>query len=150
VTTENNAKRTVCGRRTRSVFTYIPGVRYWSKLESLLDTCANEMATINSATHKPDGSSRPRKRPKHNEDASTTAPANLQNGAGLFAPFRALGFVTNHVPFVLQVRSHKGASQGPRVHILTCLGRAWALWEGGKMTLLFVGMLSSRMKKIHG
>ncbi|THH10776.1 hypothetical protein EW145_g1083 [Phellinidium pouzarii] len=39
----------------------------------------------------------------------------------LFAPFRALGLVTNHIPFVLQTR------------------RSWALWEGGKMTLLFVG-----------
>lgn len=57
----------------------------------------------------------------------------------LFAPFRALGLVTNHVPFVLQTRSHKGATEGPRIHVLTCLGRAWALWEGGKMGLLFVG-----------
>ncbi|KAI5121673.1 hypothetical protein M0805_002749 [Coniferiporia weirii] len=57
----------------------------------------------------------------------------------LFAPFRALGLVTNHIPFVLQTRSFKGATEGPRVHILTCLGRSWALWEGGKITLLFVG-----------
>ncbi|KIL69996.1 hypothetical protein M378DRAFT_184349 [Amanita muscaria Koide BX008] len=57
----------------------------------------------------------------------------------LFVPFRVLGLVTNHVPFVLQTRSFKGATDGPRVHILTCLGRSWALWEGGKMTLLFVG-----------
>ncbi|KZT26384.1 Utp21-domain-containing protein [Neolentinus lepideus HHB14362 ss-1] len=57
----------------------------------------------------------------------------------LFAPFRALGLVTNHVPFVLQTRSFKGATEGPRTHILTCLGNSWALWEGGKMGLLFVG-----------
>ncbi|KAF9447264.1 Utp21-domain-containing protein [Macrolepiota fuliginosa MF-IS2] len=57
----------------------------------------------------------------------------------LFAPFRALGLITNHVPFVLQTRSYKGAADGPRIHILTCLGKAWALWEGGKMGLLFVG-----------
>lgn len=57
----------------------------------------------------------------------------------LFVPFRALGLITNHVPFVLQVRSHKGATEGPRIHLLTCLGKAWALWEGGKMGLLFVG-----------
>ncbi|OBZ69349.1 U3 small nucleolar RNA-associated protein 21 [Grifola frondosa] len=48
----------------------------------------------------------------------------------LFAPFRALGLITNHVPFVLQTRSHKGATEGPRIHLLTCLGRAWAMWEG--------------------
>ncbi|KAJ7582969.1 WD40-repeat-containing domain protein [Mycena floridula] len=56
----------------------------------------------------------------------------------LFVPFRALGLITNHVPFVLQTRSFKGATEGPRIHIVTCLGRAWAMWEGGKMTLLFV------------
>ncbi|KAK1216377.1 rRNA-processing protein utp21 [Marasmius sp. AFHP31] len=57
----------------------------------------------------------------------------------LFIPFRALGLVTNHVPFVLQTRSHKGATDGPRIHILTCLGKSWALWNGAKMDLLFVG-----------
>lgn len=57
----------------------------------------------------------------------------------LFAPFRALGLVTNHIPFYLQTRSHKGATEGPRIHLLTCLGKSWAFWEGGKMTLLFVG-----------
>jgi U3 small nucleolar RNA-associated protein 21 len=57
----------------------------------------------------------------------------------LFAPFRALGFITNHVPFAMQVRSFKGATGAPRVHILTCLGKAWAEFEGEKMKLLFVG-----------
>ncbi|KAL6305314.1 Utp21-domain-containing protein [Sparassis latifolia] len=57
----------------------------------------------------------------------------------LFAPFRALGFITNHVPFLLQTRSHKGSTEGPRIHLVTCLGKAWAMWEGGKMGLLFVG-----------
>lgn len=59
----------------------------------------------------------------------------------LFAPFRALGLITNHIPFYLQMRSYKDATDGPRIHILTCLGRSWALWEGGKMGLLFVGEL---------
>ncbi|ETW85975.1 hypothetical protein HETIRDRAFT_60335 [Heterobasidion irregulare TC 32-1] len=57
----------------------------------------------------------------------------------LFAPFRALGLVTNHVPFALQTRSFKGSTDGPRIHLLTCIGRSWVLWEGGKMGLLFVG-----------
>ncbi|KAH7929755.1 Utp21-domain-containing protein [Leucogyrophana mollusca] len=57
----------------------------------------------------------------------------------LFVPFRALGLITNHIPFHLQTRSHKGATDGPRIHLLTCLGRSWAMWEGGKMGLLFVG-----------
>lgn len=67
----------------------------------------------------------------------------------LFVPFRALGLVTNHIPFVLQTRSHKGATEGPRLHLLTCLGRAWALWEGGKMGLLFVGVYVSQYVVIH-
>ncbi|KIM28873.1 hypothetical protein M408DRAFT_329296 [Serendipita vermifera MAFF 305830] len=57
----------------------------------------------------------------------------------LFAPFRALGFITNHVPFAMQVRSFKGATGAPRVHIVTCLGNSWAEFEGEKMKLLFVG-----------
>jgi U3 small nucleolar RNA-associated protein 21 len=57
----------------------------------------------------------------------------------LFAPFRALGLVTNQIPFVLQTRSYKGSSDGPKVHLLTCLGKSWSLWDAGKMTLLFVG-----------
>ncbi|KAJ4487730.1 Utp21 specific WD40 associated putative domain-containing protein [Lentinula aciculospora] len=57
----------------------------------------------------------------------------------LFVPFRALGLITNHLPFIVQTRSHKGATDGPRIHILTCLGKSWALWNGAKMDLLFVG-----------
>ncbi|KAG6897135.1 hypothetical protein C0992_003915 [Termitomyces sp. T32_za158] len=79
----------------------------------------------------------PRKRPR--QDADPTIKPLLPKTPRLFVPFRALGLVTNYVPFVLQSRTYKGASEAPRLHILTCLGRAWALWEGGKMTLLFVG-----------
>jgi U3 small nucleolar RNA-associated protein 21 len=57
----------------------------------------------------------------------------------LFAPFRALGFITNHVPFALQVRQAKGALEGPNVTIVTSLGNSWAMWDAGKMRLLFVG-----------
>jgi U3 small nucleolar RNA-associated protein 21 len=78
----------------------------------------------------------PRKRQRQDKLTSTRKVQEPR----LFAPFRALGLITNHVPFVLQTRSYKGATDGPRVHILTCLGRAWALWEGGKMGLLFVGV----------
>jgi U3 small nucleolar RNA-associated protein 21 len=78
---------------------------------------------------------RPRKRAKTSQQDRPEKPQQL----GIFAPFRALGLVTNHVPFALQTRSFKGAADGPRLHLLTCLGRSWALWEGGKMGLLFVG-----------
>lgn len=57
----------------------------------------------------------------------------------LFAPFRALGFITNHVPFALQVRQAKGALDGPNVTIVTSLGNSWAMWDASKMRLLFVG-----------
>ncbi len=78
-------------------------------------------------------------RKKIRRTASSTSAQKQRAEPRLFVPFRALGLVTNHVPFVLQTRSYKGATDGPRVHILTCLGKSWALWEGGKMTLLFVG-----------
>ena len=83
-------------------------------------------------------SERPRKRlkpPKHTMNEKDS-PENKR----LFAPFRALGYITNHVPFAMQVRSFKGATGAPRVHILTCIGKAWAEFEGEKMKLLFVGM----------
>lgn len=88
----------------------------------------------------------PRKRLRqHPNPQSTKAPKEPR----LFVPFRALGLVTNHVPFVLQTRSHKGATDGPRIHILTCLGRSWALWEGSKMTLLFVGKQVSLQRRAY-
>lgn len=85
----------------------------------------------------------PRKRLR--QDAQQTKSSKER----LFVPFRALGLVTNHVPFVLQTRSFKGATEGPRIHILTCLGRSWALWEGGKMTLLFVGKQTCMQPSVH-
>ncbi|KAJ8079058.1 hypothetical protein PM082_013345 [Marasmius tenuissimus] len=71
------------------------------------------------------------------------------NESRLFVPFRALGLVTNHVPFVLQTRSHKGATDGPRIHILTCLGKSWALWNGAKMDLLFVDITRLKSSRNH-
>lgn len=82
---------------------------------------------------------RPRKRIRTSTKSAPSKTSQKPNDNNLFAPFRALGLVTNHIPFYLQTRSHKGATEGPRIHLLTCLGRSWALWEGGKMTLLFVG-----------
>lgn len=81
---------------------------------------------------------RPRKRLRADPNSSLEPP-KISKEPRLFAPFRALGLITNHVPFVIQTRSHKGATDGPRINLLTCLGKAWAMWEGGKMRLLFVG-----------
>lgn len=83
---------------------------------------------------------RPRKRIRNSTKRKrATSPTHLPRVPLLFAPFRALGLITNHIPFYIQTRSYKDATEGPRIHILTCLGRSWALWEGGKMGLLFVG-----------
>ncbi|CAE7205857.1 unnamed protein product [Rhizoctonia solani] len=38
----------------------------------------------------------------------------------------------------MQARSYRGDSEGPKLVILTCLGKAWALWEGGRMGLILV------------
>ena len=80
----------------------------------------------------------PRKRVKSTVNSAEASSSKSKPRQKLFAPFRALGLITNHVPFALQLRSYKGATDGPRIHILTCLGRSWALWEGGRMSLLFV------------
>lgn len=85
---------------------------------------------------------RPRKRIRSStRHKRETSAIHLPGALQLFVPFRALGLITNHIPFYLQTRSYKDATDGPRIHILTCLGRSWALWEGGKMGLLFVGEL---------
>ncbi|KAI0691037.1 Utp21-domain-containing protein [Cytidiella melzeri] len=83
--------------------------------------------------HEDDNALPPRKRIR----ADSPKPKTLKDPR-LFAPFRALGLITNHVPFVLQTRSFKGATEGPSLHLVTCLGKSWAMWEGGKMTLQFV------------
>lgn len=85
---------------------------------------------------------RKRVRPSPTRVGAAIRPAvseEIHNSRRLFAPFRALGLITNQVPFALQLRAVKGSAEGPRLHILTCLGNSWALWEGEKMTLLFVG-----------
>ncbi|KAI0031820.1 Utp21-domain-containing protein [Vararia minispora EC-137] len=81
---------------------------------------------------------RKRARAKSESVSASTSVTPSPKSYQLFAPFRALGLITNHVPFALQLRSFKGATDGPKLHILTCLGKSWALWEGGKMGLLFV------------
>lgn len=86
-----------------------------------------------------DTSSSPPPRKRLRQDPVSVASNFTKAEPRLFVPFRALGLITNHIPFVLQTRSHKGATDGPRIHLLTCLGKAWAMWEGGKMGLLFVG-----------
>ena len=117
--------------RERKIFG-IPDVRYGT------------MATMTVEVDDEESTRPPRKRVRSSltRAGSTARPIvseETPNSRRLFAPFRALGLITNQVPFALQVRAVKGSSEGPRLHILTCMGKSWALWEGGRMTLLFVG-----------
>ncbi|KAK0527960.1 rRNA-processing protein utp21 [Tilletia horrida] len=66
--------------------------------------------------------------------------SSSSSSSRLFAPFRALGFITTSVAPALSVRrGGKDASQ-PDLTIVTCLGNAWAMWGlNHGMPLLFVG-----------
>lgn len=105
-----------------------------TKFRARLDSTCHPHPPPAKMSFDAEGHERPRKRTKKESNGP------LHESRRLFAPFRALGFVTNHVPFAIQVRTYKGATTAPRVHILTCLGRAWAELEGEKMRLLFVGV----------
>lgn len=54
----------------------------------------------------------------------------------MFAPFRALGYVTVDVPFSLQAR---GSSH---YFLTTCINRSFHIYDVEKFNLLFVGPLS--------
>ena len=92
---------------------------------------------------------RQRKRRKHTafSQNGATKPKALTKpghaGSRLFAPFRALGFVTNHVPFSMFVHTPNGALATPTVHVVTSVGRSWMMWDMAKMTLVFVGELNT-------
>ena len=75
---------------------------------------------------------RPSKQPTAGPSTSSTQPR-------LFAPFRALGHVTNHIPFSIFVHAPKGALATPTVNFVTSVGRSWMMWDAGRMTLVFVG-----------
>ena len=67
-------------------------------------------------------------------------PSTLKPSPRLFHPFRALGFVCDHVPMSIFTHSAKGALSVPHVNIVTSVGRSWMMWEAGRMGLVFVGM----------
>ncbi|KAF9583486.1 hypothetical protein BGW38_009350 [Lunasporangiospora selenospora] len=50
----------------------------------------------------------------------------------LFAPFRAIGYVTNEIPFHIQAR-------GDTYTITTCVGNTFHIYDMNKLNLLFVG-----------
>ncbi|UZJ51500.1 hypothetical protein CBS101457_000820 [Exobasidium rhododendri] len=57
----------------------------------------------------------------------------------LFQPFRALGLITDHVPFVLSIKHGGKDASRPDVNIIACIGTSWTMWDADRMTLLFVG-----------
>ena len=123
--------------RGKSVRQYTCSIRYPSHsrfriFPYLVRSSASLMAVVSTEAGPSSPPPRKRVRVDHEGPQQTEQPR-------LYAPFRALGMITNAVPFVMQTRSHKGATDGPRIHLVTCLGRSWAMWEGGKMGLLFVG-----------
>lgn len=63
--------------------------------------------------------------------------------ARIFAPFRALGYVTDHVPFAMFVHTPSGALATPTVNITTSVGRSWLMWDASRMTLVFAGSCHS-------
>lgn len=65
----------------------------------------------------------------------------------LFQPFRALGLITDHVPFVLSIRHGGKDASRPDVNIIACIGTSWTMWDADRMTLLFVG--ESLPSEIH-
>jgi U3 small nucleolar RNA-associated protein 21 len=72
--------------------------------------------------------------------AAPKPPAPLPQSR-LFAPFRALGYISDDVPFSMFVHTPKGALAKPTIHIVSSVGRSWILWDAEKMTLLFAGGL---------
>ncbi|PWY98745.1 beta-transducin [Testicularia cyperi] len=70
--------------------------------------------------------------------SSSVAARKLASRNRLYAPFRALGLISNDVPFALQTRFGGKDATTPDVNVITCLGDSWAMWEAERMTLLFV------------
>jgi len=91
---------------------------------------------------------RPQKRSKNAAAADVVPgvtapkPAAPLPQSRLFAPFRALGYVSDDVPFSMFVHTPKGALAKPTIHIVSSVGRSWLMWDADRMTLLFAGELA--------
>jgi U3 small nucleolar RNA-associated protein 21 len=86
-----------------------------------------------------------KKRKKSQNAVASTAqpakagPSKTPSTARLFQPFRALGYVTNHIPFTSFVHNPRGAFAKPTINIVTSVGKSWMMWDAERMTLVFVG-----------
>ncbi|GBF88408.1 hypothetical protein Rsub_01120 [Raphidocelis subcapitata] len=61
----------------------------------------------------------------------------MQAGGPLFKPFRALGYITDDVPFAVQRR-------GKEAYVTVSVGRTWQIYNTAKLTLVMVGPQLSR------
>ncbi|KAN0061776.1 rRNA-processing protein utp21 [Thecaphora frezii] len=92
-----------------------------------------------TATAQPPRSAKRQRHQLHPQLAARNHTNAIISKQRLFAPFRALGLISNHVPFVLQTRFGGKDATRPDINVITCLGDSWAMWEAERMTLLFVG-----------
>lgn len=117
-----------------------------SKVAKTAPTHVNGKASTTSAasTDVEPTSKRRRQRSASNTDAgkgssfATPVSRKVISRNRLFAPFRALGLISNDVPFALQTRFGGKDATTPDVNVITCLGDSWAMWDAERMTLLFV------------
>ncbi|KAK0544166.1 rRNA-processing protein utp21 [Tilletia horrida] len=80
------------------------------------------------------------KRQKQDATAQAASSPRAQQQSRLFAPFRALGFITTAVAPALSVRRGGKDATQLDLTIVTSLGNAWAMWGINQgMPLLFVG-----------
>ncbi|EST08974.1 Small-subunit processome, Utp21 [Kalmanozyma brasiliensis GHG001] len=117
-----------------------------SKVAKSAVQAVNGKASTSSAT--PSHTEPTSKRRKHRSNGQTDqelassssppAPRKIVSRNRLFAPFRALGLISNDVPFALQTRFGGKDATTPDVNVITCLGDSWAMWDAERMTLLFV------------
>ena len=90
---------------------------------------------------------RPKKRSRRAITDSTAGPSKPT--PRLFAPFRALGLVCDHVPCAMFVHTPRGALARPTVNIVTSVGRSWMMWDAASMTLVFVGESRCVRRRIY-
>ncbi|WVO12563.1 hypothetical protein L204_100167 [Cryptococcus depauperatus] len=82
---------------------------------------------------------RQKKQPHSAQPATGPSKSQSPPTGRLFAPFRALGHITNHVSFTMFVHTPQGALAMPTVNITTSVGRSWLMWDAARMTLVFAG-----------
>lgn len=71
--------------------------------------------------------------------SSSVPPATLRQPRHLFTPYLALGIISNHVPFVLQIRHGGKDASKPDVNIVSSLGNSWSIWTAESLMQVFVG-----------